>query len=126
MAGPMIARGMLYFALAWSVFVIIKGFKEAYLTASNGFKLADTTDEEWSHKRAHIVLSLGAGVYLIYNIFSYVYFDIGVEEFDVQDRSIGIFNLFFLNYYLLNVIDHFKQERIKKVGPSKMSDLFKF
>lgn len=126
-AGFTIGRAVLYFALCWSVYVSARALYEAFRTYKCGFELAGTELESWQHKRSHIAALLGVAFYNFYNIFAYVWFDLeAAQQLGEDDRTIGIFNVFFFNLLWLFLINHFKQERVGEISRSGWWDILKF
>jgi hypothetical protein len=119
-------RDLLYFALMWSVYVSIKALYEAYMTAKNDLVGECDEKQKYAHKRSHIAALLGIAFYSIYNIFAYIWFDLKDTGLGNDDRSIGVFNLLFMNLLWLIIISHFKHERKGDVNYTSWKELLKF
>ena len=119
-------RYVLYFALAWSVFVAVKALYEAYMTAKEEIRSEINKEQRDGHKRSHLAILIGIAFYSFYNIAAYLYFDSKVPDFATDDRTIGVFNLFFMNILWLFAISHFKHERKGNVGSTSWKEILKF
>lgn len=121
-----VGRYLLYFALCWSLFVVIKAVYEAYMTSIQDLVGEKDIRQENKHKRAHIAALMGISFYNLYNIFAYVWFDTKDTGLGVDDRTIGVFNILFMNLLWLIIISHFKHERKGNVTSSSWLELLKF
>jgi hypothetical protein len=117
---------VIYFGQGWSVFVAIKAFWEAYKTATTNFVMKEHQEHDHAHKRGHIVGALGIGFYAIFDVFSFQWFRGDGIYMEAGDYTIAFFNLLAINVLFLMIIDHFKQERVGKMGKSTWIDLLKF
>lgn len=105
------------------VFVIIKAVYEMY--KHHGYlKKSKGVYNSTLHTRQHIAALLGIITYNIYDIWSYVYFEI--DTMTNTDYSVLFFNLLFMNILWLIIITHFKQERLDRTMKVSFWDLFKF
>lgn len=121
-----IGRAVLYFALCWSLFISVKAFYEAYKTTSQELLGERDITQRYAHRRAHVAALIGIGCYNFYNIFAYVWFDVKDTGLQIDDRSIGVFNVLFMNLLWLIIISHFKHERKGNVKNSSWRELLKF
>lgn len=119
-------RATLYFALTWTLYVTIKAFYEASMTNKNEIQGEVCQQHQYSHKRQHIAILLSIAFVSLFMIFAYVWFDMEDTGLGDDDRSIGIFNVFFINLHWLVIINHFKNERLGNSHIPKVGDIFKF
>ena len=118
-------RGTLYFALCWTVFVLVKALYEMYKHSSSYFAGCKEEDKE-QHRKVHILYLLGVVGVCISQLFGYLWFDLKNTGLEYDDRAVGVFNIFFINLLLLFIINHFKHERIGKQEHGSWREILKF
>lgn len=119
-------RVTLYFALMWSLFVSAKAFFEAVMTSKSDFKGEADKSHKYAHKRSHIVALIAIALVSLYMVFAYLWFDIEDTGLGNDDRTIGVFNVFFINLLWLIIISHFRHERLGSVDSTSWRELLKF
>lgn len=101
-------------------FVIIKAGLEIVQTSRTG-----EVEKSEIHANQHMVYLLTISLYEVVNTITYI-----CAIFDMEPITNVQWLLFikinFLNLIFLLIINHFKQERLKKVGTLALFDIFKF
>ena len=118
-------RGTLYFALFWTVYVLIKAVYEMYKHVSDTFAGCGEEDKE-QHRKVHILYLFGVVGVCIGQLFGYLWFDLKNTGLQHDDRAIGVFNILFINVLMLFIINHFKHERIGKQEHGSWREILKF
>ena len=118
-------RGTLYFALCWTVYVLVKAAYEAYKHHTEPFAGCVDDDKE-QHKRVHIIYLIGVVAVCFGQLFGYLWFDMKNTGLGYDDRTIGVFNILFINLLMLFLINHFKAERVGKPENGSWKEILKF
>lgn len=114
---------LLRLAEFFCVFVVAKAIYELWanqINAKNGGVYGSVM-----HSNQHMAALLGIIFYLIFDIWSYIWFE-DKADYTSIDFSIYLTNILFSAGLWLVIIDHFKQERTGVTKKSSFFDLFKF
>lgn len=125
MDGALAGRITLYFALMWTVFVMAKAIYEAYRHVNGDFAGCNGEDLE-EHRKVHILYLLAVVGVCIGQLLGYVWFDLKQTGLGTDDRTIGVFNILFINVLMLFVINHFKSERLGVPDKGTWKEILKF
>lgn len=120
-----LGRIVLYVALAWTVFVIVKAIYEIHKHTVCPFN-GDGQGDPNKHRRAHIVGLLGIIAVCIMQLVGYIWFDLKNTGLEDDDRTIGVFNILAINLHMLFNINHFRSERQGKKETGSWFELLKF
>ena len=121
-----IGRLTLYFALLWTVFVFVKAIYEAYRHVVDDFRNEDDPVKKCEHKKVHIIYLVGAAAVCFSQLIGYLWFDLKDTGLGNDDRTIGVFNILFINLFMLFAINHFKHERKGTQEKGTWTEILKF
>lgn len=125
MDGALIGRIVLYFALAWTLYVGSKAVYESVQHWQHKF-LGDATGNPVRHRKLHIIYMLLAATVCFMQLAGYLWFDLKETGLEGDDRTIGIFNILVINIYMLMSINHYKHERLNRLEKGTWKEILKF
>jgi len=119
-------RITLYLSLLWTVYVGVKAVYEIYRHEVDDFRSEHLQYKKDNHRRVHQLYLIGAVGVCIGQLVGYLWFDLKNTGLEGDDRGIGVFNILFINLYLLFTINHFKHERKGTAEKGTWKEILKF